>query len=181
MARLRAGVPRHVSHSLQKVLARTPADRHDSGASFLTSLADTARAASLEASAKSLAVLPFVNRSGEAGNHHFSDGLSEDLINAQWSRSSCGAQRPPVGPEAARDRAAREHRDGLSALVGAVREGDDRRLRNPSPCRTCDADSRLALAPLPKGASITVFAIDVLFRHSASRQVGVRCLSGPRG
>jgi len=79
---LREGVPRPVALSLQKVLARRSADRYDSGTSFAKSLAEIERVTPPEAPAKSLAVLPFVNRSGEADNQYFSDGLSEDLINA---------------------------------------------------------------------------------------------------
>ena len=37
--------------------------------------------------ALSLAVMPFVNRSGDTDNQFFSDGLSEDLINALTSHA----------------------------------------------------------------------------------------------
>jgi serine/threonine-protein kinase len=79
---LREGVPRHVSRSVQKALARAAADRYDTGASFLKSLGEVERVAAPVVLEKSLAVMPFINQSGDADNQYFSDGLSEDLINA---------------------------------------------------------------------------------------------------
>ena len=82
---LREGIGRSVSRAVQKALARAPADRYDTGAMFVKSLGEIERVAAPAAPAapdKSLAVMPFVNRSGDADNQYFSDGLSEDLINA---------------------------------------------------------------------------------------------------
>ena len=80
---LREGVPRAVGRTVQKALARAPADRYDTGALFVTSLGEIESfVAKPAAPEKSLAVMPFVNRSGDADNQYFSDGLSEDLINA---------------------------------------------------------------------------------------------------
>jgi TolB-like protein len=72
-----------VARAVRKALARAPVDRYDTAALFVTSLGQIesvpARPAAPE---KSLAVMPFENRSADADNQFFSDGLSEDLINA---------------------------------------------------------------------------------------------------
>jgi len=80
---LREGVSRVVARTVQKALARSPVDRYDTAALFATSLTESGSVpARVSAPDKSLAVMPFVNRSGDADNQYFSDGLSEDLINA---------------------------------------------------------------------------------------------------
>ena len=79
---LREGVSRTVSRTVQKALARAPVDRYETGAQFVTSLAEIESVSRPAAPDKSLAVMPFVNRSADADNQYFSDGLSEDLINA---------------------------------------------------------------------------------------------------
>jgi serine/threonine-protein kinase len=63
-------------------MARAPVDRYDTAARFGTSLGEIEIVGRPAAPDKSLAVMPFVNRSGDADNRYFSDGLSEDLINA---------------------------------------------------------------------------------------------------
>ncbi len=82
VASLREGVPRPVARAVQKAMAREPVDRYDTAARFVTSLGEIESMARPAAPEKSLAVMPFVNRSGDADNQYFSDGLSEDLINA---------------------------------------------------------------------------------------------------
>ena len=83
VAAMREGVPRAVSRTVQKALARAPVDRYDTAALFATSLGEIDSVRALPAAPeRSLAVMPFVNRSADADNQYFSDGLSEDLINA---------------------------------------------------------------------------------------------------
>ena len=83
VAALREGVPAAVARTVRKALARAPVDRYDTAALFVTSLGETGSVQGKPAAPeKSLAVLPFVNRSADADNQYFSDGLSEDLINA---------------------------------------------------------------------------------------------------
>ncbi len=80
---LREGVPSGVTRAVQRALSRAPVDRHDTAALFVTSLGEIETAAARPAAPeKSLAVMPFENRSADADNQFFSDGLSEDLINA---------------------------------------------------------------------------------------------------
>ena len=85
---LREGISRAVARSVQKALARAPMDRYDTAALFVTSLSEMDTVTAKPAPpAQSLAVMPFVNRSGDADNQFFSDGLSEDLINALTSQA----------------------------------------------------------------------------------------------
>ena len=85
---LREGISGPVARAVQKALARAPMDRHDTAALFVTSLGEMESISAKPAPpAQSLAVMPFVNRSGDADNQYFSDGLSEDLINALTSHA----------------------------------------------------------------------------------------------
>jgi serine/threonine-protein kinase len=83
VAGLREGISRTVANAVQKALARAPMDRYATAALFVTALQEVDSVTAKPAPpAQSLAVMAFVNRSGDADNQFFSDGLSEDLINA---------------------------------------------------------------------------------------------------
>ena len=100
----RPGVPRTVEGAIVKALAKVPADRFATAAEFAGALAGPRRrlpvygaigllvlvGAAIVAQRtllrappeQSVAVLPFVNLSGDSAQEYFSDGMSEELINA---------------------------------------------------------------------------------------------------
>jgi serine/threonine-protein kinase len=78
----RSGVPRPVEAALSVALARAPEDRFATMERFATALTSKAPAHGEEAADRSIAVLPFVNMSGDPANDFFSDGISEEIINA---------------------------------------------------------------------------------------------------
>jgi len=83
---LREGVPRPVARSVQKALARVPIDRFETGRQFATALTEVEAAESAAtapvAPEKSIAVLPFANLSSDPENEYFSDGVTEEILNA---------------------------------------------------------------------------------------------------
>jgi eukaryotic-like serine/threonine-protein kinase len=79
---LRETVPVPVEQSLLKALAKAPADRFSSAAQFAEALTSKAGAT---VSDQSVAVLPFLNLSGDPDNEYFADGITEDVI-AQLSK-----------------------------------------------------------------------------------------------
>ena len=107
----RATVPRAAARVITKALAKQPADRFASVMQFAAALDNAARSASrrryalavggiavtaailiaivgrdddlgLPPDQASVAVLPFVNLSGDTASEYFSDGMTEELINA---------------------------------------------------------------------------------------------------
>jgi len=87
-------VPEAVDTAVSRAMARTPVDRFQSAEEFSQALrlirtgvgrgpvqapADAARA---RASKKSIAVLPLANMSADPENEYFSDGMTEEIINA---------------------------------------------------------------------------------------------------
>jgi len=89
---VRDTVPEWLEQVVTKALARAPADRFATAGDFIAALAKhgplavTAPAPTLvqplPAAANSIAVLPFVNMSAEPENEYFSDGITEEIINA---------------------------------------------------------------------------------------------------
>ena len=81
---VRADVPESVESALFKALAKAPNDRFASAAQFAAALQNrtAARAAEAPRADVSIAVLPFVNMSADPETEYFSDGVTEEILNA---------------------------------------------------------------------------------------------------
>jgi len=85
-------VPEGVDAALSRVLARTPVDRYRTGAEFAEALRNVLRDGNgtrsytaetkAPASPKAIAVLPLANMSADPENEYFTDGMTEEIINA---------------------------------------------------------------------------------------------------
>ncbi|HEU4829211.1 MAG TPA: serine/threonine-protein kinase, partial [Gemmatimonadales bacterium] len=127
---LRDGIPRGVAHALGKALARTPIERFESGAEFAAALRQPEPVAPpVVAPPRSVAVLPFVNLSGDAENDYFADGITEEILNAL-----AGVPALRVAGRASSFAFRGRHRElraiGEQLNVGTVLEGSVRRSGN---------------------------------------------------
>ena len=85
-------VPEAVDAAVTRALARTPVDRYHTAAEFAEALrsisyegrtgSQRATSEPLRGSPPSIAVLPFKNMSADPENEYFSDGMTEEIINA---------------------------------------------------------------------------------------------------
>jgi eukaryotic-like serine/threonine-protein kinase len=110
--RVTRDVPEALDDALTRVLSRTPVDRFATGAQFVEALrlvngvggsaqatVPTGRTPPASATRKAIAVLPLANMSADPENEYFSDGMTEEIINALAkvpgiqvaSRTSCFA------------------------------------------------------------------------------------------
>ena len=84
-------VPEQLDQAVTRALARTPVDRFPSAAEFAEALLQIQQAGRTPAGAahapaaapeKSIVVLPLANMSADPENEYFSDGMTEEIINA---------------------------------------------------------------------------------------------------
>ncbi|CAN5865931.1 hypothetical protein BH24GEM1_BH24GEM1_11420 [soil metagenome] len=84
----RPNVPPAIERALARALAKEPADRFPTMADFAAALVAPvpeiipAAAPGTAREARTIAVLPFVNASGDAENEYLSDGITDELIHA---------------------------------------------------------------------------------------------------
>ena len=139
--RVTRDVPERVDAAVTRALARTPVDRYPTAAEFAEALRlmsrdngetgqrtghDQQKSADAK---KAIAVLPFANMSADPENEYFSDGMTEEIINAiakvpglhVASRSSCFAFK-------GKQVDTREVGDKLG--VGSILEGSVRKIGN---------------------------------------------------
>ncbi len=79
LATVRPGVPQAVHRALTRALAKSPADRFASVREFADALVATAPDSG---AGSSIAVLPFINLSGNAEDEYFGEGMAEEIITA---------------------------------------------------------------------------------------------------
>jgi serine/threonine-protein kinase len=79
---LRDTAPEALDAVLVKALSREPVDRFATAAEFLAALEQVPSAVLSPVSEKSIAVLPFLNMGGDEESEYFSDGITEEIINA---------------------------------------------------------------------------------------------------
>jgi serine/threonine-protein kinase len=79
---VRDRVPHEVERAIQRALARTPADRFTTAAQFAEALFTRDTATTDAGDDDSIAVLPFANLSPDPDTEYFSDGITEEIINA---------------------------------------------------------------------------------------------------
>jgi serine/threonine-protein kinase len=79
----RPAVPASVSHTIERLLEKSPGDHHATGATVVEALrSQEASVVPSRREEKSVAVLPFANMSADPDNEFFSDGITDDIIGA---------------------------------------------------------------------------------------------------
>ena len=120
-------VPDTVIRAVSRAMASDPKDRFETGAAFAAAF-DTPGSTlpARPSGTKSIAVLPFANMSADAENEYFSDGVSEEIINA-LTRLPGLRVAARTSSFAFKGRAEDVRTIGERLNVGAVLEGSVRR------------------------------------------------------
>ncbi|NIM50678.1 MAG: protein kinase [Gemmatimonadales bacterium] len=86
LGKMRANVPPPVEGAITRALAKAPEDRFADANEFAQALVAPATSAAyvvpVPEARRTIAVLPFVNSSPDPDNEYFSDGMTDELINA---------------------------------------------------------------------------------------------------
>src|SRR5207245_8162863 len=131
---VREDVPEWTERVVMKALAKEPGDRFATAAQFSQALkpaggASAASGSQASSTAKSIAVLPFVNMSADPENEYFTDGIAEEIINALTKRQALRvAARTSAFAFKGRNLDIRKVGEQLS--VGTVLEGSVRKAGN---------------------------------------------------
>jgi serine/threonine-protein kinase len=138
LATVRPEVSGAVSAAVARALARTPGERFARAGDFQRALIDPSAPAALMGPAapsrdegeRSVGVLPFVNTSGEPDNEYFSDGVTDEIINALSSveglRVAARTSAFAFKGRAADVRTIGEQLDVATVLEGSVRKAGNR-------------------------------------------------------
>ncbi|MGH7651401.1 MAG: protein kinase domain-containing protein [Gemmatimonadaceae bacterium] len=81
---IRPNVPAGVERTIERALAKDPAERYATITEFTTTLSQASKESNTHfvATTRTIAVLPFVNASPDPDNEYLSDGITDELIDA---------------------------------------------------------------------------------------------------
>lgn len=128
VSEVRKTVPRHVEQAIAMALAAAPADRPASAEAFASALV-AGPGVGADRGVSAIAVLPFSNMSADPENEYFSDGITEEVINAVATVPGMRVTaRTSTFQFKGRDHDVREI--GRKLDVGTVLEGSVRRAGN---------------------------------------------------
>ncbi len=137
----RATCPEAVDDAVTRALARTPVDRYPDrgrvrrGAAPIAATRHRARSAPRDMSSaapKAIAVLPLANMSADPENEYFSDGMTEEIINALGQGARHPGRLAHVAPSPSRGRTWTCGRSARSSASASVLEGSVRKVGQPA-------------------------------------------------
>ena len=129
---IRDTVPPHIEAALERALAKVPADRFATAAAFAEALSDAGgdtAGVRTDASARSIAVLPFDNMSADPEAEYFADGMTEEIINALTKIDDLQVASR-TSAFAFKGKSVNIRRIGSELNVGTVLEGSVRKAGN---------------------------------------------------
>jgi serine/threonine-protein kinase len=180
---LRPEVPLPIEDALVRALAKDPEKRFPGFVEFAAALerepAGVTRLPSISAAERSVAVLPFVNASPDAGNEYLSDGITDELIaalaNVEGLRVASRTSVFALKGKPQDIRAIGTLLDAAWVLEGTVRRADDR-LRITAQL-SCTEDGRLVWSGRYDRTLDDVFALQDELAQTIVRTLSVTSLA----